>query len=273
MPSIQRSVTPAVVVKLVLRCPLILAARHLEAVVGAKQAWIFVRAGLFLSELAAWIAALAAALLGDWRWAVASAAFAVSADVVGRAWSRKSPVPLPYFMWWLLLLPRGAHSPKNLRRVLEPRPGERILEVGPGVGVHALVIAKALQPDGVIDVIDVEQAMLDRLMQRATRRGFTNIVPRQGDARQLPYPESTFDAAYLIGVLGEVPDGVAALRELRRVLKPDGRLIVGELLLDPDFVSFAALKEKGNDAGFTLVGQAGTSVAYWAIFRPGGAAG
>lgn len=247
-------------------------ARHLEAAVGAKQAWIFVRAGLFLSELAAWIAALATALLGNWRCAAASAAFAVSADVVGRAWSRKSPVPLPYFMWWLLLLPRGAHSPKNLRRVLEPRPGERILEVGPGVGVHALVIAKALQPDGMLDVIDVEQAMLDRLMQRATRRGLTNIVPRQGDARQLPYPERMFDAAYLIGVLGEVPDGVAALRELRRVLKPDGRLIIGELLIDPDFVSFAALREKGNEAGFTLVGQAGTSVAYWAIFRPGGAA-
>lgn len=74
---------------------------------GAKQAWIFVRAGLFLSELAAWIATLATALLGDWRWAAASAAFAVSADVVGRAWSRKSPVPLPYFMWWLLLLPEA----------------------------------------------------------------------------------------------------------------------------------------------------------------------
>ena len=134
------------------------------------------------------------------------------------------------------------------------------------------MIAEALQPDGMLDVIDVEQAMLDRLMQRATRRGLTNIVPRQGDARQLPYPERMFDAAYLIGVLGEVPDGVAALCELRRVLKPDGRLIVGELLVDPDFVSFAALQEKGNDAGFRLVGRAGTSIAYWAIFRPGGAA-
>ena len=155
-------------------------------------------------------------------------------------------------------------------RILEPQPGERILEVGPGVGVHALVIAEALQPDGVLHVIDVEQAMLDHLMQRAARRGLTNIMPRQGDARQLSYPERMFDAAYLIGVIGEVPDGVAALRELRRVLKPDGRLIIGELLLDPDFVSCAALQEKGYDAGFRLVGRAGTSVAYWAIFRSGG---
>jgi len=238
--------------------------------VGTRQACIVLRAGLFLSVLGAWILALAMILLGEWRWAAAGALFALSADVVGRALSRKSPVPLPYFMWWLLLLPRGAHSPKNLARVLEPRRGERILEVGPGVGVHALVIAKLLQPDGVLDVFDVEQAMLDRLMRRAETRGLTNIVPRQGDARQLPYPDRMFDGAYLIGLLGEVPDGVAALRELRRVLKADGRLIVGELLLDPDFVSLAALREKGNDAGFRLVGRAGTSVAYWAIFRSGG---
>ena len=112
--------------------------------------------------------------------------------------------------------------------------------------------------------------MLDRLVRRATKAGLTNIVPRQGDARELPYPARTFDAAYLIGVLGEVPDAVAALREISRVLKPNGRLIVGELLLDPDFISLPALREKGTEAGLAFVRQAGPSFAYWAIFRPRG---
>jgi SAM-dependent methyltransferase len=221
-------------------------------------------------ELAAWVLALAMLLLGTWRWAAASAVLALGADVVGRLWSRTSPVPLPSFMWWFLLLPRGPHSPKNLRRILEPRSGERILEIGPGVGVHAQAIAAALRPDGVLDVLDVQQAMLDRLMRRAARSGLTNVVPRQGDAQSLPYPARTFDAAYLIGVLGEVPNAGVALRELRRVLKPTGRLIVGELLIDPDFISLSALREKGDDAGLVFVRQAGPGVAYWAVFRPRG---
>lgn len=234
-----------------------------------RKTWISIRVGVFLSELAAWVLALLMLLLGKWSWAAASAATALAADLIGRAWSRGSPLPLPYFLWWLLLLPRGPHSPKNLRRILTPRSGQRILEVGPGVGVHALPIAAALRPDGVLDVLDVQQAMLDRLMVRATNRSLTNIVPTAADAQKLPYRDRTFDAAYLIGVLGEMPDPVGALRELRRVLKPDGRVIVGELLIDPDFISLPALREKGTSAGFAFVGQAGPSVAYWAIFRPG----
>ncbi len=235
-----------------------------------RDAWVFVRATVFFSVLAAWTLALAMILLRKWWWAAASAVLALGADVAGRVWSRRSPVPLPYPMWWLLLLPRGPHSPKNLRRVLEPRSGERILEIGPGVGVHAQAIAAALRPDGRLDVLDVQQAMLDRLVRRATRSDFTNIVPRQGDAQKLPYPAGTFDAAYLVGVLGEVPDAVAALRELRRVLKPNGRLVVGELLIDPDFIPLPALRETGNEAGLAFVRQAGPSFAYWAIFRPRG---
>lgn len=235
-----------------------------------RDAWVFVRATVFFSELAAWMLALAMILLRKWWWAAASAVSALGADVVGRAWSRRSPVPLPHFMWWFLLLPRGPHSPKNLRRVLEPRSGERILEVGPGVGVHAQAVAAALRPDGMLDVLDVQQAMLDRLICRAARSGLTNIVPRLGDARKLPYAAGTFDAAYLVGVLGEVPDAVAALRELRRVLKPNGRLIIGELLIDPDFIPLPALREAGNEAGLTFERQAGPSFAYWATFRPRG---
>jgi trans-aconitate 2-methyltransferase len=53
----------------------------------------------------------------------------------------------------------------------------------------------------------------------------TNITATQGDARRLPYGNAAFDAAYLVAVLGEIPDEDAALRELARALKPGGRLI------------------------------------------------
>lgn len=226
------------------------------------QVWIF------LAGIAASVLAVAAALGGSLLGAALCAMFAVVAFVSSRVLNRKNPVPMPYFMRGLLFVPRGPLSPKRLRRILQPQPGERILEIGPGVGIHALPIAPSLLPNGGLDVLDAQQEMLDDLKRRAARKGVTNITPRQGDAQKLPYLDRTFDAAYLIGVLGEIPDAAAALRELRRVLKPDGRLLIGEVLIDPDFVSLLALKEKAKDAGFVFEQKTGPSFCYLALFWP-----
>jgi len=188
--------------------------------------------------------------------------------MVGRVWSHKSPVPMPYFMQLALLVPRGPHSPKHLKQILLPQSGERILEIGPGVGVHALPIANSLMPDGVLHVLDVQREMLVDLARRAARKGLANIVPAQGDAQKLPYADRAFDAAYVIGVLGEIPDAVAALRELRRVLKPRSRLVISELIIDPDFLSLAALREKARGADFVFERSSGPRWAYSALFRP-----
>jgi ubiquinone/menaquinone biosynthesis C-methylase UbiE len=75
---------------------------------------------------------------------------------------------------------------------------------------------------------------------------------RRADARELPYPDDAFDGAYLVTVLGEVPDQDAALRELRRVLKPEGRVVVGELFGDPHMVTHAALRERAAAAGLQV---------------------
>ena len=232
---------------------------------------IVFRAIIFLSGLVAWILAIVMAFRGELLWAVVCAVVAFSADMVGRVWSHKSPVPMPYFMRWVLVVPRGPHSPKHLNQILQPRRGERILEIGPGVGVHALPMATLLLPNGVLDVLDVQREMLVDLARRAARKGLANIVPTQGDAQKLPYADQAFDAAYLIGVLGEIPDAVAALRELRRVLKPRSRLIISELLVDPDFLSFAALRAKARDADFVFERSSGPRWAYSALFRPASA--
>jgi SAM-dependent methyltransferase len=110
--------------------------------------------------------------------------------------------------------------------------------------------------------------MLDDLVRRAARAGLANIVARQGDAQRLPYRDSTFDAAYLVSVLGEVPDAALALRELRRVLKAAGRLVIGEMFVDPDFISLPALRKLATDAGFVFERRFGPWFAYAAVFRP-----
>ena len=143
-----------------------------------------------------------------------------------------------------------------------------MLEIGPGIGVNALPVAASLAPDGVLDVLDVQPEMLDTLAEREAQAGIRNIAATLGDARKLPYPDQTYDAGYLIGVLGEIPDKEAALRELRRVLKLTGRLVVGEILLDPDYVSFATLQELTRRAGFVFDRRLGSRFSYLARFRP-----
>ena len=68
-----------------------------------------------------------------------------------------------------------------------------------------------------------------------------------------------------------MPNARATLRELHRVLKPDGRLVVGEYVVDPDFVSFGSLVAMARDAGFRLESWRGIRLMYLARFVAKGA--
>lgn len=193
---------------------------------------------------------------------------AVSAWLATRIWNRQHPIPFPYFLRWMLLLPRGPHSPRHLIDILIPRSGERMLEVGPGIGIHAISVAAALQPEGTLDVLDIQPQMLDAVIRRAGTSGITNIAATLGDAQALPYSNNTFDAIYMIGTLGEIPNQAGALRELWRVLKPDGRVVIGEVLLDPDYVPLSALRRIASNADLVLERTTGTMMAYFALFHP-----
>ena len=221
----------------------------------------------FVVSAAAGTIALALAALGAWRWAAALLLAGIAAGFAARILSRRSPAPMPHWMRAVLFLPRAFQSAERLKAMLQLRPGQRLLEIGPGVGIHALPIAAELAPTGVLEVLDVQRPMLEILMRRARSASVTNIRPRVGDARFLPYPDESFDALYLISVLGEVPDSQVALRELCRVLMPGGRLVVGEIVVDPDFIGLQTLRESMAAAGFEFEHRSGPSFAYLASFR------
>src|SRR5215204_888281 len=180
---------------------------------------------------------------------------------------RKAPSACPYSLRSSLDLPHPFVTHSRLREMLSPQPGERVLEIGPGTGYYSLHAARWLEPDGTLEVLDIQQEMLDHTMRRAHALGISNIVARQGDAQALPYPDSHFDAAYLVATLGEVPDKERALRELRRVLKPGGRLVVGEGQPDPHMVSFDKLRMLADATGLTYEGRIGGRLGYFASFR------
>ena len=179
---------------------------------------------------------------------------------------RRNPSAYPYGLSFSLALPRPFVTRPKLLEILAPESGERMLEVGAGTGYYSLHVARRLEPGGALDVLDIQQEMLDQTVRRAHESGISNIVPVRGDARELPYPDNCFDAAYLNFVLGEIPDGDAALRELRRILKPGGRLVVGEAFTDPHMVLFGVLRTRAEAAGLGFERRLGGSLGYYARF-------
>src|SRR5687767_5851383 len=108
-------------------------------------------------------------------------------------WQRTHPTACPYGLRFLVGGPHPGIPRRRLVEVLDPRSGERILELGPGTGYYSLDVASALG-EGTLAVLDVQQEMLDHVMREAAKRGIPNIEPSLGDARALPYDDDSFDA-------------------------------------------------------------------------------
>jgi protein-L-isoaspartate O-methyltransferase len=190
-----------------------------------------------------------------------------AAAVAGAAlWWRKNPSACPYGQRFWIESPHPLITRPRLREILGPQSGDRVLEVGPGTGYYTLEMAEWVRPDGQVDILDLQPEMLDHTMRRAGERGLANVTPTQSDATAMPYEDGTYDAAYLVAVLGEIPDQEAALRELSRVQKPGGRLIVGELLGDPHYVRLGPLRLLATGAGLGYERRVGNALGYFARF-------
>jgi ubiquinone/menaquinone biosynthesis C-methylase UbiE len=191
-------------------------------------------------------------------------ALAAAAVVAVALWWRRNPSACPYGQRFWVEAPHPLITRARLREILEPQPGERILEIGPGTGYYTLDLAEWIGPDGEVEIFDIQQEMLDHTIRRARERGLWNVNPTSGDAQRLPYEDGSFNAAILITVLGEIPDQDAALREVARVLGPKGRLIVGELFGDPHMVTLGSLERRAAPAGLRLDRRVGPKLGYFA---------
>jgi len=193
---------------------------------------------------------------------------AAAATLAAALWWRKNPSACPYGQRFWVEAPHPIITRDRLRSVLQPQPGERLLEIGVGTGYYSLELAEWAAPGGTLELFDLQQEFLDHVMRAAGERGLANLVPTQGDATSLPHEDASVDGVILTAVLGEIPDAPAALSEIRRVLKPHGRLVVGELFGDPHFTTRASLERMGAEASLELVEHSGNWFGYFARLTP-----
>jgi ubiquinone/menaquinone biosynthesis C-methylase UbiE len=177
--------------------------------------------------------------------------------------------PMPEFMANLIDNPlrRRLQPPDEMavRHGLEP--GMMVLEVGPGNGTYTVGAARRVGERGKVVTIDIEPKMIERVRRRAEAEGVDNIEARVADVYDLPFEDETFDAIYMIAVIGEIPDPVRAMGEFYRVLSAAGRLVFSELLTDPDYPLARTLIDKAGKVGFRLKRKLGGFFHYTLIFE------
>ena len=176
--------------------------------------------------------------LGSLRQAIQEEYAAVARDP-GRGYHFHTGRPLAsilgYHDDWLEGIPEGSIASfagtGNPFRIGQLQPGERVLDVGSGAGLDSLIAAKMVGPNGQVVGVDMTSAMLQIARKSATEAGLGNVDFRKGLAESLPVPDRWADVIISNGVLNLVPDKLAALQEMARVLKPTGRLQIGDILV------------------------------------------
>lgn len=116
----------------------------------------------------------------------------------------------------------------------ELRLGERVVDVGCGAGIDSLIAARMVAPEGEVIGVDMTPPMLDRARESAEASGFRNVRFHHGLAESLPVADAWADVVISNGVLNLFPDKMAGLQEMARVLKPGGRLQIGDILVEKD---------------------------------------
>jgi ubiquinone/menaquinone biosynthesis C-methylase UbiE len=107
--------------------------------------------------------------------------------------------------------------------MLDPQPGERVLDVATGTGVAAFMSAERVQSDGRVIATDISENMVQQGEKYARDRSIANVKFERADAEELPYPDASFDAVSCVLGLMYPADPQRALEEMHRVLRPGGR--------------------------------------------------
>jgi ubiquinone/menaquinone biosynthesis C-methylase UbiE len=197
----------------------------------------------------------------------------IALGIVGFIWrlsSRRHELPCPSWLSWMVEL-ENPFTKINRARViiglLELTPGMKVLDAGCGPGRLKLPLAETVGSRGEVVAMDVQEGMLTRVRKKMQAAGLQNVQYLRAGLGEGKLPKTHFDRALLVTVLGEIPNQLAALKEVHGSLKPGGILSVTEVIFDPHFQRRETVLHVALAAGFKEMNFFGGSLAYTLHFE------
>jgi SAM-dependent methyltransferase len=170
----------------------------------------------------------------------------------------------------LATVPRGANlgvGCGNPTAIDSLRPGDVVVDLGSGAGMDAFLAARQVGPTGRVIGVDMTDAMLEKARENARKTGVTNVEFRKGRIENLPIEDESVDVIISNCVINLSPEKDEVYREAYRVLRPGGRLMVSDIVLErplaPEIV-------RSVDAYVGCVGGASLRADYLATIRRAG---
>ncbi len=192
--------------------------------------------------------------------------FALHAEEPQPAETKRPPAPIMTYIGaaWLERPEREIEEqPDKVIEVMALRPGDAVADVGVGTGFFARRMAKLVGAEGVVYGVDVQPEMLELLRDYSSRDGVAEIVkPILGEDNTTNLPDASVDWILLVDTYHEFQDSKAMLADMRRALKPDGKVALIEYRLDGETakhikaehrMSIKQVLSEWNPAGFELV--------------------
>ncbi|HZT31224.1 MAG TPA: methyltransferase domain-containing protein [Bryobacteraceae bacterium] len=137
---------------------------------------------------------------------------------------------------------------------LELKPGDIVADIGSGSGSFSIPMAKAVAPNGILYAVDIDQAMLDHVAERAKKAGITNLRTVLGEYDDPKLPVKDVDVAFFHRVLHMIEHRQVYLNSTAKYLKPDGRVVVIDKNREDSPNSWMWLNQSDVDSWMAAIG-------------------